>query len=128
MVKCISHNIEVLVKPIYHEEASEPALGNYVFMYEVTIKNVGDQAMQLISREWYIKDLPGATKIVKGLGVIGEQPIVYPGKFHSYLSGCNFRSTYGLMKGYYNFERLSDGKKLRVKIPAFSLVFPPELN
>ncbi|MGB0430686.1 MAG: Co2+/Mg2+ efflux protein ApaG [Bacteroidia bacterium] len=128
MVKCFTKNIEVRVSPSYHFQASNPELAHFVHIYEVTIINHSDKVVQLISREWYIRDLIGSTEIIKGNGVIGQQPIIEPTQSHTYASGCNFKSDYGFMEGYYNFKRLQDQTYFKVKIPRFQLVFPPKLS
>ncbi|MBI1184992.1 Co2+/Mg2+ efflux protein ApaG [bacterium] len=128
MVRSVTKQIEIIVKSAFHEEASSPDADNYVFSYEISIVNKGEAAVQLISREWIIKDLPGTMKMVKGIGVVGEQPVIQPGAKHTYISGCNFAVGMGYMQGYYYFERVQDRKSFRVRIPRFAMVFPPILN
>ena len=128
MEKCITQNIEVTVKTSFHTQASNPELDHYVHIYEISIYNHGDYKVQLISREWFIKDLFGITKEVRGFGVIGEQPIIEPNTFYAYASGSNFSTTFSIMRGRYLFKRVNDGLEFFVKIPQFSLVFPPKLN
>eukprot|EP00657_Telonema_sp_P-1_P010009 TRINITY_DN4299_c0_g1_i1.p1 TRINITY_DN4299_c0_g1~~TRINITY_DN4299_c0_g1_i1.p1 ORF type:complete len:113 (-),score=15.69 TRINITY_DN4299_c0_g1_i1:7-345(-) len=60
MEKAITNNVEVTVETWYHEQASSPGEANFVHAYEVTITNRGDDMVQLISREWHIKDTVGA--------------------------------------------------------------------
>ena len=76
MQKCITKNIEVSVKTFFHEDASAPDLSNYVYVYEISITNHGDYDVQLESREWNINDLLGEKKVIKGIGVVGEQRVI----------------------------------------------------
>ena len=101
---------------------------NFVHAYEVTITNRGDDMVQLISREWHIKDTVGETKIIKGMGVVGEQPLLAPEEFHRYISGCNFNTEIGSMHGFYVFKSITRNKMFKVRIPKFVLAFPYSLN
>lgn len=69
--------------------------------------NENNFPVQLISREWYIFDSLGEPRIVTGLGVIGEQPILKLNESYDYASGCDLTSEMGLMKGIYTFKNLS---------------------
>lgn len=128
MQKCITKNIEVSVKTFFHEEASAPELGNFVYVYEISITNHGEYNVQLESREWLITDLLGEKKVIKGVGVIGEQPIIRSGQTFTYASGCNLHSGFGSMVGKYTFKRLHDDSDFKVRIPKFTLSFPPSLS
>lgn len=128
MESVTTHNVEVTVKTWYHEQASSPGAGNFVYAYEVTITNHSTDLVQLVSREWHIKETLGGTKIVKGLGVVGEQPILHSGSYHRYMSGCNFQSELGSMQGFYVFRNLNDNSLFKVRIPKFVLAFPFSLN
>lgn len=128
MIKSITHDIEVGVRTRYQEDASSPEFANYVYSYQITISNKGNSTVQLMSREWKITDGLGNTKTVNGPGVVGEQPVLSPGESHTYISGCNFQTTQGAMRGYYNFIRVADSTPFKVRIPQFNLIFPPSLN
>ena len=116
----VSHDISVEVKPTYIEEESSPVAGKHVFVYFVTIRNMGDQPVQLLRRHWEIKDSGGQDHEVDGAGVIGIQPTIEPGAEHEYNSFCVLKSYRGSMRGYYTMER-SDGKSINVRIPEFLL-------
>ena len=53
---------------------------------------------------------------------MGQQPILEPGEFHTYVSGCNLKSGIGKMKGFFTLEKLKDGKLMEVIIPEFQLI------
>ena len=128
MIKSKTQDIEIGVRTRYQDDASSPEFGNYVYSYQITISNKGTSTVQLISREWIIADGLGNIKKVNGPGVVGEQPILSPGESHTYISGCNFQTEMGAMRGYYNFTRVADDSYFKVKIPQFILTFPPSLN
>lgn len=116
----ISHDISVEVKPTYLEEESSPVVHKHVFVYFVTIRNMGDQRVQLLRRHWEIKDSGGQDHEVDGVGVIGVKPTIEPGGEHEYNSFCVLKSYRGSMRGYYTMER-SDGESINVRIPEFIL-------
>ncbi|MDO8502222.1 MAG: Co2+/Mg2+ efflux protein ApaG [Gemmatimonadaceae bacterium] len=115
-----SLGIRITVRPIYLRDQSEPSARHYVFAYFVRIENVGDQAAQLISRRWLIHDSTGEDVEVEGEGVVGEQPLIAPGKVHEYQSFCILKSGEGFMEGHYNFVR-ADSTTFRAEIPRFLL-------
>ena len=70
------YQFRVEVVPRYLAEQSDPEQDVYAFSYTITITNVGEVAAQLISRSWNINDALGHTERVKGLGVVGHQPLL----------------------------------------------------
>ena len=72
--------INITVKPYYLEDQSEPEDQHYVWAYKVTIDNQGSEKIQLVNRYWKIIDANGTLQEVRGRGVVGEQPILNPGK------------------------------------------------
>jgi len=82
--------IEVNVRTEYAAEHSDPDQDRYVFIYYISIINRGDQAAQLIERYWKITDGTGHIEEVRGEGVVGEQPVIEPGKEHFYNSFCAY--------------------------------------
>ncbi len=107
-------------EPQYLPEQSNPAAGRYAFAYTITITNTGRVPAQLISRHWVIEDATGHTEEVKGLGVVGEQPLLQPGQAFQYTSGCQLRTSHGIMHGAY-FCVAVDGHRFDVPIAAFIL-------
>jgi ApaG protein len=92
----------------------------YVFAYTITITNVGEVPAQLISRTWNVNDANGHTERVKGLGVVGQQPLLKPGQSFEYTSGTRLLTPTGTMHGSY-FCVAEDGEKFDVDIPMFVL-------
>jgi ApaG protein len=75
---------------------------------------------QLISRHWIITNAVGEIEEVKGLGVVGHQPLLKPGEAFQYTSGARLRTPSGSMHGSY-FCVAEDGERFEVEIPAFEL-------
>ena len=114
------YELKVEVKPQYMAEHSSAEQEIYSFSYAVSIKNVGSVAIQLISRTWHINDANGFHEKVKGLGVVGYQPLIQPGEVFEYSSGARLRTLTGTMHGSY-FCVAEDGEKYEVDIPMFVL-------
>jgi ApaG protein len=111
---------QVEVVPQYLPEQSAPAQGLWSFAYTITIRNTGEVPAQLISRHWVITNEIGEVEEVKGLGVIGQQPLLRPGESFEYTSGCRLRTASGSMRGSY-FCVAEDGERFEVEVPAFVL-------
>jgi ApaG protein len=109
------------VEPQYLSEQSVPDEAVYAFAYTVTITNTGDVAAQLISRHWIIEDAQGHSDEVKGLGVVGNQPLLRPGESFQYTSGTRLRSPSGQMHGSY-FCVAEDGERFEATVMPFALV------
>ena len=57
---------------------------------------------------------------VSGAGVVGEQPVLYPGDGFEYSSGAHLNTPWGSMQGHYEFED-AYGDSFAVPIPKFDL-------
>ena len=108
------------VVPRYMPEQSSPGDAIYGFAYTVTITNTGGVAAQLISRHWIVVDANGQLEEVKGLGVVGHQPLLKPGESFQYSSGSRLRTPSGTMHGSYFFVA-EDGERFEAAIPMFVL-------
>jgi ApaG protein len=108
------------VLPLYMPEHSAPQSDIYGFAYTVTITNTGEVAAPLISRHWIISDARGHTEEVKGLGVVGHQPLLKPGESFQYSSSSRLRTPTGTMHGSYFFVA-EDGERFESAIPMFVL-------
>ena len=114
------YQFRVEVSPRYLAEQSAPEQGLYMFSYTVSIANVGALPAQLISRTWNVNDANGHTERVKGLGVVGQQPLLKPGEVFEYTSGTRLRTPTGTMHGSF-FCVAEDGEKFDTDIPMFVL-------
>jgi len=114
------YQMRVEVSPKFLPEQSAPAQGIFSFSYTITITNSGEVPTQLISRHWLITDATGQLEQVKGLGVVGHQPLLGPGESFQYSSGCRLRTPSGTMHGSY-FCVADDGHRFEVEVPMFVL-------
>jgi ApaG protein len=120
-------HINVTVDSYYLAERSEPSSKYYFFAYRIRIENLGEEAAKLMSREWIITDGDGNQQIVRGDGVVGEQPRLGPGQAFEYTSFCPLPTEVGAMEGSY-FMRTDDGEMFRTEIAPFTLAVPGLLN
>ena len=121
------YHISVNVNTTYLADQSDPSSDRYVFAYTITIANTGTVAAQLISRHWIITDAENVTQEVKGLGVVGEQPLLRPGESFEYTSGTAMATPVGTMRGTYQMVA-EDGNKFDAEIPVFTLSMPRVLH
>ena len=114
------YQFSVDVAPQYLPEQSAPGEDVYGFSYTITITNTGTLPAQLIARHWLITDAAGHTEEVKGLGVVGHQPLLKSGESFQYTSGCRLRTASGTMRGSF-FCVAEDGERFETDIPLFVL-------
>ena len=107
-------------------QSDEPA-GRYAFAYTISIVNDGTVAAQLVSRHWIITDARGQVQEVRGLGVVGAQPLLQPGERFEYTSGASIATPVGTMRGSYHMTA-EDGTQFDSKIPQFTLSMPRVLH
>jgi ApaG protein len=119
--------IEVAAATQYLAEQSDEAAGRFVFAYTITLRNTGSVAAQLISRHWIITDAQGLVQEVRGLGVVGAQPLLAPGQGFEYTSGTAIATAVGTMKGAYQMVA-ADGTRFEAPIPEFTLSVPRVLH
>ncbi|HAF01399.1 MAG TPA: Co2+/Mg2+ efflux protein ApaG [Methylophilaceae bacterium] len=117
----------VSVKTQYLADQSNPDEARYAFAYTVTITNIGSVAAQLISRHWIITNENQETHEVKGLGVIGAQPLLEPDQQFEYTSGTVFTTANGEMRGSYQLVA-ADGTWFEANIEPFVLKQPRTLH
>ena len=122
-----AYAIEVGAATKYVADQSDEAAGRYVFAYTITLRNTGTVAAQLISRHWVITDAQGRVQEVRGLGVVGEQPLLEPGQSYEYTSGTAIATAVGTMKGAYQMLAI-DGTRFEAPIPEFTLSVPRVLH
>jgi ApaG protein len=122
-----TRGVRIQVKTAYLPDKSAPDEGRYLFAYRIRISNVGDETVQLISREWIITDSDGDVETVRGPGVVGEQPVLDPGQSFEYTSFCPLPTPIGSMHGSYQMVA-AGGQTFDATIAPFSLAVPNALN
>jgi ApaG protein len=108
-------------------EQSRPDQGAFAFAYTVTIRNSGDVAAQLMGRHWVITDATGRVEEVRGLGVVGHQPLLQPGEQFEYTSGSRLATPMGTMRGTY-FCITDSAEVFEAPIPEFVLAVATSLH
>jgi len=127
MAESKKYAITVSTQMHFVEEHSDIDNDRYVFAYTISIANTGNIAAQLISRHWVITDATDRVQEVRGLGVVGEQPLLQPGESFEYTSGASIGTPFGTMEGAYQMVA-EDGTKFDAPIPSFALAMPRVLH
>lgn len=121
------YEFSVAVETAYIAEQSDVEQNRYVFSYTITITNTGSISAQLISRHWVITDVTGSIQEVRGLGVVGVQPLLKPGEHFQYTSGSVLNTPVGTMHGSYHMTA-EDGTQFDALIAPFTLSMPRVLH
>ncbi len=117
----------VTVEAEFLSDQSDVEHNRYAFSYHVKIVNTGNVAAQLISRHWIINEVNGDEQEVRGLGVVGEQPLLNPGQSFEYSSGTVLNTPVGKMHGSYQMVA-DDGTQFDAVVPTFVLNMPRVLH
>lgn len=121
------YRIEVQPVAQFIPDQSDPEENRYLFAYTITIRNIGEVPAQLVSRHWIITDAHDEVQEVRGLGVVGHQPLLQPGQNFEYTSGCALTTPVGTMKGSYQMTA-EDGVQFEAPIAEFVLSMPRILH
>ena len=119
--------IIVKVDTEYLSQESEPENSRFVFAYQITIHNRGNEATQLLSRHWVVTDGNEGKKVYRGMGVVGKQPLITPGQSYKYTSGIVLDTPIGTMHGHYTMLD-QQGESFDVPIDPFLLSTPNTVN
>lgn len=117
--------VRVRVLPEYLPDHSDTAAGRWVFAYRIRIVNESGIELRLVSRRWDVIDADGDRKVVQGLGVVGEQPVLAPGRSFEYSSGCELETPWGTMEGAYLMQSTSSpeaSSECEIRVGRFYLV------
>jgi len=123
MYRAVTRQIEVTVEPNFVPERSVVDRGQYFWSYTIVITNTGAETVQLRTRHWVITDAVGRKQIVRGEGVVGEQPVLAPGERFEYTSGVPLPTASGFMTGRYQMVT-ARGERFEIDVPTFSLDCP----
>lgn len=123
MYKATTRAIEVSVEPSFMPDRSSAEKHYFFWAYRIVIANLGTETVQLRTRHWIITDATGREQVVRGEGVVGEQPTLAPGETFEYTSGVPLPTSSGFMTGRYQMVT-ARGERFEIDIPAFSLDSP----
>lgn len=118
---CLTAGIKVVARPFFLPDHSQPQQKRFVFGYEITVFNGGDQAVQLVDRHWIITDGRGRVEYVEGPGVVGQQPFLEAGESFTYQSFCPLKTSHGFMRGSFGMVR-PDGERFEAAVASFVLM------
>ncbi|MBU1665753.1 MAG: Co2+/Mg2+ efflux protein ApaG [Gammaproteobacteria bacterium] len=127
MAESRKYHITVTTRTQFIPEQSDESAERFVFAYTITIANSGQIPAQLISRHWVITDAHEKVQEVRGLGVVGEQPLLKPGEQFEYTSGTAIATPVGAMKGSYQMVA-EDGSQFEAEVSEFILSVPRVLH
>jgi len=121
------YDLTVTVSPEFVPEQSDTDERRFVFAYKVRISNTGARPAQVVSRHWIITDGDGRTQEVRGLGVVGHQPLIAPAQSFEYTSVCPLETPVGTMRGSFLCVG-DDGVPFEAAIAEFMLAMPRTLH
>ncbi|KPF43628.1 protein ApaG [beta proteobacterium AAP121] len=115
------------VRVQYLPEQSQPPEGPYAFAYTVTIRNTGEVTAQLVARHWVVTNADGHHEDVRGLAVVGHQPVLKPGEHFEYTSWTRIDTPHGSMRGTF-FCMTEHAHAFDAPVAEFALVYPGALH
>jgi ApaG protein len=121
------YDIKVTAQSFFLPDQSDEENDQYMFAYTIRIENTGQVPAQVISRHWIITDADNQVQEVRGMGVVGEQPVLKPGQHFEYTSGSSINTIVGTMRGTYQMVA-EDGTKFDAVVPEFPLSVPRVLH
>lgn len=127
MIQQQSPSITCQVHTRYIKEQSQPEKSRYIFAYTITIRNLSQQTVQLISRRWLITDANGKQLTIEGYGVVGEQPVIEPMQEYTYTSGTALETPVGVMQGHYVMLD-EQSEQFIAEVAPFRMAIPNILN
>ena len=108
-------------------EQSDPQAGQHAFAYTITIRNSGDITAQLVARHWIITDANGHVEEVRGLAVVGHQPLLKPGETFEDTSWTRLATPHGTMRGTF-FCMTEDARPFDAPVHEFGLTLASALH
>jgi len=115
------------VKVQYLPDQSQPPEGPFAFAYTVNIRNSGNVTAQLVARHWVVTNAQGHEEHVRGLAVVGHQPVLKPGEQFEYSSWTRIDTPMGSMRGTF-FCMTEDAHPFDTPVAEFALVYPGSLH
>ncbi|MFP5520446.1 MAG: Co2+/Mg2+ efflux protein ApaG [Bdellovibrionia bacterium] len=127
ITKSLQVEFKISTEVHYIAGESRPDQSYFFFSYKISIENKGNSPAQLMSRHWQITNGLGQVEEVRGPGVVGLQPKIYPGQKFEYESACPLETPWGIMRGQYQFLA-ENGETFAVDIPEFYLISPQAMH
>jgi ApaG protein len=122
-----TNGVYVEAEACYAADRSSPHLAEWAFLYTIRVTNLGDETVQLLSRHWIVTDASGRVEEMRGLGVVGEQPVLQPGESFQYTADCSLKTPFGWMRG--RFEMAAPGRRrFDAEVAPFELRHPHALQ
>ena len=115
------------VRVQYLPDQSQPPEGPFAFAYTVRIRNTGGITAQLMARHWIVTNADGDREDVRGLAVVGHQPLLKPGEEFEYTSWTRIDTPHGQMEGTF-FCMTEEAHPFEAPVPVFALVYPGALH
>ncbi|MDQ2733519.1 MAG: Co2+/Mg2+ efflux protein ApaG [Pseudomonadota bacterium] len=106
-------------------EQTDREAGQFAFAYTISIRNSGDTTAQLIAR--HVTDANGHVEEVRGLAVVGHQPVLKPGESFEYTSWTRIATPNGTMRGTF-FCMTEDARPFDAPIGEFGLTLASALH
>ena len=120
-------DFRIAVSTQFLPDQSSAADDVYAFAYTITIRNAGDVPAQVIARHWVITHGSGQVEEVRGLGIVGHQPLLKPGEQHEYTSWTRISTPRGRMHGVF-FCITDDAHWFEAPIAPFDLAVAQALH
>ena len=117
----LNKEIDIYCLATYQTDKSSPENNTFIFSYTIKISNNSNQNVSLLTRHWLITDGNAQVREVHGHGVLGQQPLILPGKYFTYTSYAVLDTAIGFMEGKYKMSR-SDGSVFDAHIQKFNLI------
>jgi ApaG protein len=127
MARMLKPQFSCDVKVQYLPEQSQPPEGPFAFAYTVTIRNTGQVTAQLVARHWIITNAQGHSEEVRGLAVVGHQPLLKPGEQFEYTSWTRIDTPQGTMRGTF-FCMTEQAHPFDAPVAEFVLATPGALH
>ncbi len=108
-------------------EQTNRETGQFAFAYTISIRNSGDTTAQLIARHWIVTDANGHVDEVRGLAVVGHQPVLKPGESFEYTSWTRIATPNGTMRGTF-FCMTEDARPFDAPVGEFGLTLASALH
>lgn len=115
-----TRDITITVRPMYLDEPSNFLSRRFAFRYGVVIENHGDREVQLLRRQWIIREDDDRFRSQKDDTELRRQPVLAPGEQHAFDAGCTLRSFDGMVEGMY-VAQTPNGEQFQLDVPAFPL-------